>query len=73
MPSISSRSSLCAWSFSFATGSTRSSTNARTVSWIRRCSSVSSKSIAAQVYGRDGYDARRMPYFLYPIVVIGAI
>src|SRR5262245_26462294 len=44
IPSISSRSSRWSMSFWTATGSTRSSTNARTVSWVRRCSSVSSKS-----------------------------
>src|SRR5581483_11641707 len=47
MPSISSRSSLWSMSFWIATGSTRSSTNARTVSWISRCSSLSSKSTRA--------------------------
>ncbi len=35
-------------SFSTAAGNTRSSTNARTVSWVRRCSSVSVKSIARE-------------------------
>ena len=39
-------------SFSIAFGSTRSSTNPRTVFWIRRCSSVSSKSIGGKsMYG----------------------
>src|SRR5918992_5855752 len=38
-------------SFSTAFGSTRSSTNSRTVSWISRCSSVSSKSTSG-VYAR---------------------
>ena len=37
-------------SFWIATGSTRSSTNVRTVSWISRCSSLSSKSMAAEAY-----------------------
>ena len=45
IPSIRSRSSWCAMSFSTATGSTRSSTNARTVSCSSRCSAVRSKSI----------------------------
>src|SRR6266511_5753835 len=46
IPAISSRSSLCSMSFSIATGRTRSSTNARTVSCTSRCSGVSSKSTA---------------------------
>src|SRR3954451_19920665 len=49
MPSISSRSSLWSMSFCTATGRTRSSTNWRTVSWISRCSSVSSKSIGGSL------------------------
>src|SRR3954462_13752194 len=44
MPSIRSMSSLWSMSFWTATGRTRSSTKARTVSWISRCSSLSSKS-----------------------------
>ena len=44
MPSITPRSRRWLTSFSIAFGSTRSSTNARTVSWISRCSGVSSKS-----------------------------
>src|SRR3954451_8382894 len=55
IPSIRSRSSLCSMSFWTATGSTRSSTNARTVSWISRCSSVRPKSIRLSV--RSGRDA----------------
>ena len=51
MPSISSMSSLWSMSFWTATGRTRSSTNWRTVSWIRRCSSVSSKSIGGSLSG----------------------
>src|SRR5690349_24908676 len=39
-------------SFSTATGRTRSSTNARTVSWMSRCSSVSSKSTKRRLYAR---------------------
>ena len=54
MPAIRSRSSLCAMSFSIATGRTRSSTNARTVSWTSRCSGVSSKSIAKSLSGDRG-------------------
>ena len=46
MPSITPMSSWWLMSFSIAFGSTRSSTKSRTVSWMRRCSSVSSKSIA---------------------------
>ena len=52
MPSISDMSSRWSMSFWTATGRIRSSTNARTVSWIRRCSPVSSKSIP-QIYS-DG-------------------
>src|SRR6185437_2808368 len=40
-------------SFCTATGRTRSSTKVRTVSWISRCSSLSSKSISRGAY-RDG-------------------
>src|SRR5215217_5522 len=55
IPSIADRSSLWLMSFSMAFGSTRSSTNVRTVSWIRRCSSLSSKStrrVYAEALGR---------------------
>src|SRR5262245_57091300 len=54
MPAMSSMSSRCAMSFSIATGRTRSSTNARTVSWMSRCSSVSSKSTKRRLYARCG-------------------
>src|SRR6476659_6192727 len=57
MPSISSRSSLWSMSFCTATGRTRSSTNWRTVSWISRCSSVSSKSIGGSLSGLPGLEA----------------
>ena len=49
MPSITSMSRWWLMSFSIAFGSTRSSTKSRTVCWIRRCSSVSSKSIAVSL------------------------
>src|SRR6476659_9429825 len=49
MPSISARSSLWSMSFWIATGRTRSSTKERTVSWISRCSSLSSKSTVASL------------------------
>ena len=39
-------------SFSIAFGSTRSSTKVRTVSWIRRCSGVSSKSMPESLWKR---------------------
>src|ERR687888_453328 len=52
MPSITFRSSRCAMSFSTAFGSMRSSTNSRTVSWINRCSSVRSKSMAESLWKR---------------------
>src|SRR5258708_38928659 len=45
-------------SFWTATGRTRSSTNARTVSWIRRCSSVRLKSIGRSVSGLHRHNAR---------------
>src|SRR4051812_6356255 len=54
MPSIRSKSSLCSMSFWIATGRTRSSTKARTVSWISRCSSLSSKSTLRVYSGRIG-------------------
>src|SRR5689334_14907844 len=66
MPSITDMSSWCAMSFSIAFGSTRSSTNVRTVSWMRRCSSVSSKS-TPQVYGR------RLGPLLLPLVLVGGV
>ncbi len=53
-------------SFSIAFGSTRSSTKARTVSWMSRCSSVSSKS-TAQVYGR----ARGLVPAVLPFLLVG--
>src|SRR4051794_40950795 len=52
MPSIAPISSRWLMSFSIATGSTRSSTNERTVSWISRCSSLSSKSTKRRLYAR---------------------
>src|SRR3954447_18854375 len=52
MPSIAPMSSRWLMSFSIATGRTRSSTNARTVSWISRCSSESSKSTKRRLYVR---------------------
>src|SRR4051812_47586963 len=52
MPSIAPMSRRWLMSFSIATGRTRSSTNARTVSWMRRCSSVSSKSTKRRLYAR---------------------
>src|SRR5260221_9518107 len=45
-------------SFWTATGRTRSSTNARTVSWIRRSSSVRLKSIGRSVSGLHRHNAR---------------
>src|SRR6476661_5022969 len=59
MPSISSRSSLWSMSFWIATGRTRSSTKERTVSWIRRCSSLSSKSTQASL--RPSADRAQIP------------
>ena len=53
-------------SLSIAFGSTRSSTKARTVSWMSFCSSVSSKS-TAQVYGR----ARDLGPALLPLALVG--
>src|SRR5919202_5341658 len=52
MPSITDRSRRCSMSFSIAFGSTRSSTKSRTVSWISRCSSVRSKSMAESLWKR---------------------
>src|SRR5262249_23244807 len=52
MPAMRSMSRRCAMSFSIATGRTRSSTNARTVSWLSRCSSVSTKSTKRRLYAR---------------------
>src|SRR5712691_6216119 len=51
IPSIRSRSSLWWMSFSIATGRTRSSTNARTVSWISCCSGVRVKSMRGEYNG----------------------
>lgn len=53
-------------SFSMAFGRTRSSTKARTVSWMSLCSSVSSKS-TAEVYGR----ARWLGPALLSLVLVG--
>ncbi len=63
MPAINSRSSLCSMSFSIATGRTRSSTKARTVSCTSRCSVVSSKSMPLSLpLVRDpGTDQAAMP------------
>jgi len=55
-------------SFSIALGSTRSLTNVLTVSWVSRCSSVSSKS-TGQVYGR----ARALGPFLLPLALVGGV
>src|SRR5215468_8962422 len=66
IPSITDMSRRCSMSFSTAFGSTRSSTKSRTVSWISRCSSVRSKSMA-QVYGR----ADRLGPALLPLVLVG--
>src|SRR5918912_220601 len=52
MPSITDMSSRCSMSFSIAFGSTRSSTNVRTVSWVSRCSSVRSKSMPESLWKR---------------------
>src|SRR3954447_23047223 len=60
MPSIRSMSSLWLMSFSTATGRTRSSTKARTVSWISRCSSESSKSTSASLLGASS-DLAQIP------------
>src|SRR4051795_8354775 len=61
IPSIAPMSSRWAMSFSTATGSTRSSTKARTVSWISRCSSVSSK-FTPRSLARDGRALIRHPH-----------
>ena len=45
MPSMIPMSSRCSMSFSTATGSTRSSTNWRTVSWMARWSALRSRLI----------------------------
>src|SRR4051794_22702687 len=63
IPSMRSRSSLCSMSFWMATGSTRSSTNERTVSWIRRCSSLRAKSTRSSlspVERREAVDRLRV-------------
>src|SRR4051794_25123457 len=74
IPSIAPMSSRCAMSFSIATGSTRSSTKVRTVSWISRCSSVSSKSTARSLVPNgaltsDGGVLIRHPHGEQPPVV----
>src|SRR5690349_1415899 len=61
MPSISSRSSLWLMSFSIATGRTRSSTKARTVSWISRCSWESSKSTSPSLLLGSSSDLPQVP------------
>src|SRR5436309_8935697 len=68
IPSITDISRRCAMSFSIALGSTRSLTNVLTVSWMSRCSSVSSKS-TGQVYGR----ARALGPFLLPLALVGGV
>jgi len=55
-------------SFSIASGSTRSLTNVLTVSWMSRCSSVSSKS-TGQVYGR----ARALGPVVLPVALVGGL
>src|SRR5207248_10949179 len=68
MPSITDMSSRCSMSFSTAFGRTRSSTKFRTVSWISRCSSVRSKSMAESLWKRisdlpleiDSYELERL-------------
>ena len=55
-------------SFSIALGSTRSLTNVLTVSWMSRCSSVSSKS-TGQVYGR----ARALGPVVLPLALVGGV
>ena len=55
-------------SFSIASGSTRSLTNVLTVSWMSRCSSVSSKS-TGQVYGR----ARALGPVVLPLALVGGL
>src|SRR4051794_16199297 len=61
-------SSRWAMSFSIALGSTRSSTNVLTVSWMSRCSSVSSKS-TGQVYGR----VRAFGPVVLPLALVGGL
>src|SRR5881392_502027 len=68
MPSITDRSRRWAMSFSIALGSTRSSTNVLTVSWMSRCSSVSSKS-TGQVYGR----AYALGPVVLPLALVGGV
>src|SRR3989440_9755753 len=68
IPSITDLSRRWAMSLSIALGSTRSSTNVLTVSWMSRCSSVSSKS-TGQVYGR----ARALGPFLLPLALVGGV
>src|SRR2546421_4592349 len=68
IPSITDLSRWCAMSFSIAFGSTRSSTNVLTVSWMSRCSSVNSKS-TRQVYGRAG----RLGPVLLPLALVGGV
>ena len=55
-------------SLSIALGSTRSLTNVLTVSWMSRCSSVSSKS-TGQVYGR----ARALGPVVLPLALVGGV
>ena len=55
-------------SFSIALGRTRSLTNVLTVSWMSRCSSVSSKS-TGQVYGR----ARALGPVVLPLALVGGV
>src|SRR2546423_14611043 len=68
MPSITDLSRRWAMSFSIAFGSTRSSTNVLTVSWMSRCSSVSSKS-TGQVYGR----ARALGPVVLALALVGVV
>src|SRR5438477_8221473 len=68
IPSITDLSSRWAMSLSIALGSTRSLTNVLTVSWMSRCSSVSSKS-TGQVYGR----ARALGPVVLPLALVGGM
>src|SRR5436305_1432006 len=68
IPSITDLSRRWAMSLSIALGSTRSLTNVLTVSWMSRCSSVSSKS-TGQVYGR----AAALGPFLLPLALVGGV
>src|SRR5947199_3182465 len=68
IPLITARSSRCAMSLSIALGSTRSLPNVLTVSWMSRCSSVSSKS-TGQVYGR----ARALGPVVLPLALVGGV